>query len=191
MSGHCPFHPFMSRSFSRFVRFIVCPLLSLPVISLHLPSCRLVSSSFVSLSFPLHSACFHFFPLAFLSCRLPISSPHVLSIFAKRTSKTHIFADCRQKEAGNTHQQRAGRGIRADPCFATPKTAFSGTSSNSHAVFGVLPPLPPKPKGGRQHTPAKSRQGDSSRPLFCDPKDCVLAERRQIATRYLGYYVVK
>ena len=67
-----PFNsPFMSLTFSRYVRFIfhVCPVLSLRVISLHL-SCRLVSLCVVSLSFPLHSPCFHFCPL-----HVPFSSP--------------------------------------------------------------------------------------------------------------------
>ena len=89
-----PFNsPFMSLSFSRYVRFIfhVCPVLSLRVMSLHLPSCRLVSLSFVSLSFPLHSPCFHFcpfhvpfssplFPFHFplLSCH--VDSPHFLAL---------------------------------------------------------------------------------------------------------------
>ena len=57
---------------------------------------RLVSLCFVSLSFPLHSPCFHFcpfhvpfsspplfpfhFPVAFLTCRRPISSPHFLAL---------------------------------------------------------------------------------------------------------------
>ena len=55
--------PFMSLSFSRYVRFIfhVYPFLSLPVISLHLHSCRLVSLSFVCLSVPPLT------PLAFIS----------------------------------------------------------------------------------------------------------------------------
>ena len=68
-----PFNsPFMSLTFSRYVRFIfhVCPVLSLRVISLHLPSCRLVSLCFVSLSFLLHSPCFHFYPF-----HVPFSSP--------------------------------------------------------------------------------------------------------------------
>ena len=85
----------MSLTFSRYARVIfhVCPVLSLRVISLHLPSCRLVSLRFVSLSFPLHSfsflslSCpFQFpfvslsFPIAFLTCGLPISSPHFLAL---------------------------------------------------------------------------------------------------------------
>ena len=93
--------PFLSTPPSRPCHFLgmaasfpcmsVCPLLSLRVISLHLPSCRLVSLAFISLSFPLRSflslSCpFQFpfvslsFPLAFLSCRLPISSPHFLAL---------------------------------------------------------------------------------------------------------------
>ena len=157
-----PFNsPFMSLTFSRYVRFVfhVCPVLSLRVISLHLPSCRLVSLCFVSLSFSLHSPCFHFcpfhvpfssplfpfhFPFAFLSCRLPISSPHFpalpcvspllpsisrkqhgfSSVFRKEDvqKNTECFPDFRPQEAGNPNQQRAGRGNRAwDPCFATPR----------------------------------------------------------------------
>ena len=86
MSPSCPFRvshvlvmplhfnsPFVSLSFSRYVRVIlhVCPVLSLPVISRRLPSCRLVSLSFVSLSFPLHSPCF-FISVPFMS---PFISP--------------------------------------------------------------------------------------------------------------------
>ena len=98
-------------------------------------------------------------PAAFLSCRLPISSPHFLalpcispllpnisskkhgfsSVFASRTSKNiKFFPDFRQKEAGTSNQQRGGRGNRAWDLFCdtdSPKTTFSGTSSNCRAVL--------------------------------------------------------
>ena len=86
MSPSIPFNsPFMSLSFSRYVRFIfhVCPFLSLPVISLHLPLCSLVSLCFVCLSVPPHSPCYHFFPIHIpFSCPLlpfhfPLLSYHV------------------------------------------------------------------------------------------------------------------
>ena len=78
----CPCH-FLGVSAS----LCMSPFLSLPVMSLHLPSRPLVSLSFVCLPVPPHSPCFHFFPrscpfqlpfvafsfpLAFLSCRLPV-----------------------------------------------------------------------------------------------------------------------
>ena len=135
MSWSFPFHafqlPFMSLTFSRYVRFIfhVCPVLSLRVISLHLPSCRVVSLCFVSLAFSLHSPCFHFCPLISLHFRaFPLCSPifptknTVFPAFSQLGHpKPQSFPDFRQKEAGTPNQQRAGRGNRAwDPCFATP-----------------------------------------------------------------------
>ena len=80
MSPSMPFNsPFMSLSFSRYVRFNfrVCPFLSLPVISLHLPSCPLVFLSFVCLAVPPHSPCFHVFPLhvLFSSPSCPVQFP--------------------------------------------------------------------------------------------------------------------
>ena len=118
----------MSLTFSRYVRFMfhVCPVLELRVISLHLvvpigflvlclpfipPALPLCS--FLSLSCPFQFAFVSLsFPVAFLSCRLPISSPHFLalpcisallpkyfpqnntvfySVFAKMTSKKTEF----------------------------------------------------------------------------------------------------
>ena len=73
-------------------------------------------------------------PAAFLSCRLPISSPHFLALpcisplLPNISIKKHGFPafsqlgrpNFRQKEAGTPTQQRAGRGNRAwDPCFVT------------------------------------------------------------------------
>ena len=107
-----PFNsPFMSLSFSRYVRLIfhVCPFLSLPVISLHLPSCPLVSLSFVCLAVPLTPPCFHFFP--FMSFSVPLRFPFISlpcifpslpgifsdkntafsNVFTKRMSKTQCF----------------------------------------------------------------------------------------------------
>ena len=131
-----PFNsPFRSLTFSRYVRLIfhVCPVLSLRVISLHLPSCRGVLVlrfplippaiplfSFLSLACPFR---FPFVSAAFLSCRLPISSPHFLalpcispllpnisrrkrcfsSVFATRTSKNTEFFQIFSKR-GQEHQ---------------------------------------------------------------------------------------
>ena len=115
------------------------------------PVVRLVCLSFVSLSIPLHSPCFHFCPF-----HVPFSSPlfpfhffllsyHVDFLLPPLISLHFLafplpsFLHFRQHEAGNTHQQRAGRGIRVwDPCFCSPKTTFSGT-------WGTPPPPRPKP----------------------------------------------
>ena len=156
--SECPLHfPCMSRSFvaRHFPTSPVVPIgflvLCFPFILPALPLFSLLSLScpfqfpFVSLSFP----------VAFLSCRLPISSPHflalscifplLLSISRKKTrffqrfckgdvEKHRVFPDFRQKEVGNPNQQRAGRGIRAwDPFFG------DGTSSNYRAVRGGTP----------------------------------------------------
>ena len=72
------------------------------------------------------------------------------SVFAKRTSKNieffQIFGKMMQEAQAS---KKAGRGNRAwDPCFATPgspKTTFSGTSSNCRAVRGPPSPPPPSP----------------------------------------------
>ena len=172
----------MSLTFSRYVRFIfhVCPVLALRVISLHLPSCRLVSLCFVSLSFPpalpLFSCLslsrpFQFpfvslsFPVAFLSCRLLISSPHFLalpcispllpsisrkkarfsSILARRTSKNTEFSQisCKRRQEAQA-SKRAGRGNRAwDPCFATAPQRLRLVERHEIAAryVGAGPPL--------------------------------------------------
>ena len=82
--------PFMSLSFSRYVRFIfhVCPFLSLPVISVRLSWFPLVSLSFVCLAVPPHCPCLYFFPFhvhfsspsfpfhfPLLSCHVNCASP--------------------------------------------------------------------------------------------------------------------
>ena len=134
----CPLHfPCMSRSFvaSQFptspVVPIGCLVLCFPFI---LPALPLFS--FLSLSCPFQ---FPFvslsFPVAFLLCRLPISSPHFLHFLAfplcspafpaqkkrfpafsqRGRPKTQSFS--RFSEKG----ERAGRGIQASvPCLATP-----------------------------------------------------------------------
>ena len=139
-----PFNsPFMSLTFSRYVRFIfhVCHVLSLRVISLHLPSPIGFLVRFVSLSFPLHSPCFHFCPLhvpfssplfpfhfPLLSCHVdflfpPLISLHFLAfpccspIFPATNTLFPAFSQLGRPKT----QQRAGRGNRAwDPCLATP-----------------------------------------------------------------------
>ena len=85
-----PFNsPFMSLTFSRYVRFIfhVCPVLSLRVISLHLQSCRFVSPhspctpllSCLSLACPFSSPLLPFhFPL--LSCHVDFLFPSLISL---------------------------------------------------------------------------------------------------------------
>ena len=156
----------MSLSFSRYVRFIfhACRVLSLRVISLHLPSCRLVSLSFVSLSFPLHSPCFHFcpfhvpfssplFPFHFplLSCHVdflfpPLISLHFLAfplcspVFRKNTVFPAFSQRGRQKpEFLQIFGKRWQVNSSLEPLFCdtgSPKTTFSGTSSNCRAVRG-------------------------------------------------------
>ena len=183
----------MSLSFSRYVRFIfhARPVLSLRVISLHRPSCRLVCVSFVSLAFPLHSPVFISVPFISLSVPLcfpvisscfpvmstsyflpsfPCTSLHfpfapqycpqqitVCQRFRKEDVKQHqVFPDFWQKEAG---KQRVG----------TPKTTFSGTSSNCRAVRGG----PPK-KNKEQNKPIQRgrfalyhRSGGIPQAWFC------------------------
>ena len=161
-----PFNPpFMSLTF-----FSVCPLhfpcMSCSFVASHFPTSPVVPIGFLVRCFPflppytplfsfLSLACPFKFPFvslscpaAFLSCRLPISSPHFLAlpcispllpnISLKKTRFSSVFESrasrFRQKEAGTPTQQRAGRGNRAwDPCS---KTTFSGTSSNCRAVLG-------------------------------------------------------
>ena len=173
MSWPCPFHSFQLPLHVPDI-FSVCPLhfpcMSRSFVASHFPTSPVVPIGFIALCFPvippalpsfsfLSLSCpFQFpfvslsFPVAFLTCGLPISSPHFLalpcispllpsisrkkhcfsSIFAKRTSKKHrVFPDVLPKKAGHPNRQKAGTGNRAwEPCFAT----FSGTSSNRRAV---------------------------------------------------------
>ena len=160
MSWSCPFHAIQPPLHVPDI-FSVCPLhlpcMSRSFVASHFPTSPVVLGFLVLcfLSFPLHSPCFHFCPLhvpfssplfpcpaAFLSCRLPISSPHFTCTslhfpsapqYFQQTNtgfpafsqlgrpKHRVFPDFLQKEAGTPNQQRAGRGNRAwDPCFATP-----------------------------------------------------------------------
>ena len=162
MSWSCPFHAFQLPLHVLDV-FSVCPLhfpcMSRSFVASRIPTSPVVPIGFLVLCFPfippalplfslLSLACPFQFPFvslscpaAFLSCRLPISSPHFLalpcispllpnvsrkkhgfsSVFTVRTSKAQSFPDFRQKEAGTPNQQRAGRGNQAwNPCFATP-----------------------------------------------------------------------
>ena len=167
--------------------FSVCPLhlpcMSRSFVASHFPTSPVVLGFLVLcfLSFPLHSPLFSFLslacpfqfpfvslscPAAFLSCRLPISSPHFTctslhfpsapqyfqqktrfsSVFTIRTSKnTEFFPDFLQKEAGTPNQQRAGRGNRAwDPCFATPRR-LRLVERHQIAARPPPPPHPPPP----------------------------------------------
>ena len=93
---------------------ICCLVLCFPFIPPALPLFSFLSLScpfqftFVSLSFP----------VAFLSCRLSISTPHLLS------RKKHGFPAFSQRGCPKTFSakgERAGRGVRAwGPCLATP-----------------------------------------------------------------------
>ena len=190
----------MSLTFSRYVRVIfhVCPVLSLRVFSLHLPSCRLVPLRFVSLSFPLHSfsflslSCpFQFpfvslsFPVAFLTCGLPISSPHFLALPCISLcspvipAKKHGFPAFSQR--GRPQTQSFSRFFLAfplgSPAFPT-KTRFfqrlrkEDIQKQSFSRFSA--------KACRKPKPAKSRLGESSLGRLR------LVERHQITARYVG-----
>ena len=156
----CPLHfPCMSRSFvaSQFPTSPVVPISCLVLCFPFIPP-ALPLFSFLSLSCPFQ---FPFvslsFPVAFLSCRLPISSPHfpalpcispVLpsikqhcfsSVFAKSTSKNTEFFQIFGKRRKSRHADSS-----LGPLFGntgSPKTTFSGTSSNYRAVPGTLPPF--------------------------------------------------
>ena len=171
----CPFHvshdvlvlslpcrstpPFMSLTFSRYVRFIchVCPVLSLRVISLHLPSCRLVSLCFVS-------PCFHFCPLhvpfssplfpfhvPLLSCYVDFLLPPLISLHfpafplcspifpAKKHDFSSVFTITTSKNTEpQTSKEPAGGIEPGTPVLRhrLPEDSFSGTPSNCRAVLG-------------------------------------------------------
>ena len=80
-------------------------------------------------------------------CTFPLlpSISRKKSVFAKRTSKNiEFFPDFRQKDAGSPSQQKSRQGESSlGPLFCdtgSPKTTFSGTSSNCRAVRGGPPP---------------------------------------------------
>ena len=146
----CPLHfPCMSRSFvaSQFPTSPVVPIGSLVLCFPCIPP-ALPLFSFLSLSCPFQ---FPFvslsFPIAFLSCWLPISSPHFLarpcispvlpsmsrknkhgfsSVFAKRTSNNTEFFHILGKRRKSRHGDSS-----LGPLFSgdtgSPKTTFSGT----------------------------------------------------------------
>ena len=79
----------------------------------------------------------------------PAKKTRFSSVFAKRTSKNiEFFPDFRQKDAGSPSQQKSRQGESSlGPLFCdtgSPKTTFTGTSSNCRAVRGGPPPLPPQ-----------------------------------------------
>ena len=160
----------------------------------------LPSFSFLSLSCPFQ---FPFvslsFPVAFLTCGLPISSPHFLalpcispllpsisrktycfsSVFAKRTSKNTEFFQ--MFPCTSLHFPLA-------PQYFPPKTRFSSvfakrTSKNTEfSRFSA--------KASRKPKPAKSRQGNRAWHRACfattAARRLCLVERHQIAGRYVG-----
>ena len=94
-------------------------------------------------------------------CMYPCTSPLLPSIsrkkhcfsgvFAKMMSKKRrVFPDFRQNDAGSPSQQKSRQGESSlGPLFCdtgSPKTTFSGTSSNCRAVLGGggAPPPPPR-----------------------------------------------
>ena len=161
--------PFMSLTFSRYVRFVfhVCPVLSLRVISLS----PVVPIGFLVLcfpSFPLRCPCFHFCPLhvpfssPLFPFHFPLLSCHVGFLFPPLISLHFLaFPLCFPIFPANKHGFSSVFVIRT-----SKSTEFSGFSA----------------KGGRNPKPAKSRQGESSLgPLFCDngsPKTTISSLRR-------------
>ena len=195
--------PFLSTPPSCPCHFLVCPLhfpcMPRSFVASHFPTSLVVPIGFLVLCFPLIPPALPLFsflflscpfqfpfvslscPLAFLSGRLPISSPHFLalpcispllprisrkkhgfpSVFAKRTSNNtkcfHIFGKRRQE----TKPAKSRQGDSSLFCDTSPKTTFSGLSSNYRAVCGG-PPHPPRagfipyPLLGIQHTSAMS-----------------------------------
>ena len=84
-------------------------------------------------------------------CMYPCTSPWLPSISRKKTlffqrfrkddvQKHRVFPDFRQKDAGSPSQQKSRQGESSlGPLFCdtgSPKTTFSGTSSNCRAVLG-------------------------------------------------------
>ena len=140
----CESFPYISR------RADWCPCALFPS---HSPCTPLVFISVPSMSFQFPFVSLSF-PAAFLSCRLPIASPHFLalpcispllpnippkkhgfsSVVAIRTSKnTEVF-----KIFGNMRQEPQ-KESSLGPLFCdtgSPKTTFSETSSNCRAVRG-------------------------------------------------------
>ena len=150
MSGSCPFYafnsPFMSLTFSRYVRFIFHVCMSRSFVASHFPTSPVVPIGFLVLCFPFIPPAFPLFsllslacpfqfpfvslscPAAFLSCRLPISSPHFpalpcmspllpnisrkknSSIFAIRTSKNTEFFEIfgKRRQEPQTSKEPAG-----------------------------------------------------------------------------------
>ena len=127
-------------------------------------------------------------------CMYPCTSPLLPSIsrkkhgfssvFAKRTSKNiefFFFSDFRQKDAGSLSQQKSRQGESSlVPLFCSPKTTFSGTSSDCHVVRGG-PPHPPPPQkptyltsggGGGKRTkyPLSSNKYPTRRTMSADIK---------------------
>ena len=131
-------------------RLVPCVSLSFPLHSpcFHFCPFHVPFSSplfpFISRCFPVMSTSYflpHFLALPCISSLLPNISckKHWFSsVFAIRTSNNTEFFQIfgkRRQEAGAS--KKAGRGSRAwDPCFASPRTTFSGTSSNCRAVRG-------------------------------------------------------
>ena len=94
-------------------------------------------------------------------CMYPCTSPLLPSISRKKNTvfqrfrredvqKHRIFPDFPQEDAGSPSQQKSRQGESSlGPLFCdtgSPKTTFSGTSSNCRAVRGGPPPPPPPPQ---------------------------------------------
>ena len=155
----------MSRSFvaSQFPTSLVVPIGCLVLCFPFIPP-ALPLFSFLSLSCPFQ---FPFvslwFPVAFLSCRLPISSPHFLelpcispllpSISRKKNSVSPAFSQRGRPKTQSFSRfsaegERAGRGIRAwDPCLA-PRGLRLVERHQITARYVGDPPLHPTDVGG-------------------------------------------
>ena len=164
----CPLHfPYMSRSFVA-SHFPTSPVVPIGFLVLCFPFTPLAFPlfSFLSLSYPFQ---FPFVslssPVAFLSCRLPISSPHFLALpcispLLSRyfPPKTRFFQRFRKEDVqkhgvfqiiGKRRQEtQTSKELGPLFCDTGSKTTFSGTSSNYRAVRLPAPYVSDVGRGG-------------------------------------------
>ena len=141
------------------------PRMSHSFVASHFPTSPIVPIGFLVLCFPfippalplfsfLSLACpFQFpfvslsFPAAFLSCRLPVSSPCISPLLPNISRKKHgfssVFAEFSRFSAKGGRNPKPAKSRQGEsslgPLFCdtgSPKTTFSGTSSNCRAVRG-------------------------------------------------------
>ena len=146
-----------------FHAFQLCfPCMSRSFVASHFPTSPVMPLCFVSLSFPLHSPCFHFCPLH-VPCHVDFLFPPLISLHFLAfplcspifPAKTRFSSVCAIRTSKNTEFFLAKGGRNPKPAKSrqgessleplscdtgSPKTAFSGTSSNCRAVRGPPPP---------------------------------------------------